>query len=82
MMLPFPRSISPNQPGRTTNLIFTAFRVTEHSQPHYILWEDFTLEIRIPVGMDREKVMNECIRHTLKIEDEFGFAILTRVREA
>lgn len=44
--------------------------------------EDFTLEIRIPVGMDREKVMNECIRHALKIEDEFGFAILTRVREA
>ena len=44
--------------------------------------EDFTLEIRIPAGMDREAVMNECIRHALRIEDEFGFAILTRVREA
>lgn len=42
--------------------------------------EDFTLEVRIPVGMDREEVMNECIRHALRIEDQFGFAILTRVK--
>jgi hypothetical protein len=32
--------------------------------------------------MDREEVMNTCIRHALRIEDEFGFAILTRVKEA
>jgi hypothetical protein len=43
--------------------------------------EDFTLEVRIPVGMNREEVMNVCIRHALRIEDEFGFAILTRVKE-
>lgn len=43
--------------------------------------EDFTLEVRIPAGMDREAVMNECIRHALRMEDEFGFAILTRVKE-
>ena len=42
--------------------------------------EDFTLEVRTPSGMDREEVMNECIRHALKIEDEFGFTILTRVK--
>ena len=44
--------------------------------------EDFTLEVNIPPRMDRESVMNECIRHALKIEDEFGFMILTRVKEA
>jgi hypothetical protein len=44
--------------------------------------EDFTLEVRIPTGMDREEVMNACIRHTLKVEEQFGFAILTRVKEA
>jgi hypothetical protein len=43
--------------------------------------EDFTLEVRIPTGMDREAVMNECIRQALKVEDQFGFAILTRVKE-
>jgi hypothetical protein len=43
--------------------------------------EDFTLEVRIPAGMDREEVMNACIRHALQIEDEFGFTILTRVKE-
>jgi hypothetical protein len=32
--------------------------------------EDFTLEVRIPAGMDREAVMNQCIRHALRIEDE------------
>jgi len=42
--------------------------------------EDFTLEVRIPAGMDREEVMNGCIRHALKIEDQFGFVILTRVK--
>lgn len=44
--------------------------------------EDFTLEVKIPAGMNREEVMNECIRHVLKVEDQFGFAILTRVKEA
>ena len=44
--------------------------------------EDFTLEVKIPAGMNREEVMNECIRHALRIEDEFGFMILTRVKEA
>jgi len=43
--------------------------------------EDFTLEVRIPAEMDREEVMNECIRQALKVEDQFGFAILTRVKE-
>jgi len=43
--------------------------------------EDFTLEIRMPAGMDREEVMNTCLHHALKVEDEFGFAILTRVKE-
>ncbi len=44
--------------------------------------EDFTLAVRIPAGLDREEVMNACIQHALRVEDEFGFAILTRVREA
>ena len=44
--------------------------------------EDFTLEVRIPAGMDREEVMNRCIQHALRVEDEFGFVILTRVKEA
>ncbi len=38
-------------------------------------------EVRIPAGMDQEAVMNECIRHALRVEGEFGFAILTRVKE-
>jgi hypothetical protein len=38
--------------------------------------EDFTLEVRIPAGMDI------CIRHALAIEDRFGFLILTRVKVA
>lgn len=44
--------------------------------------EDFALAVRIPAGMDREEVMNTCIHHALKVEDEFGFTILTRVKEA
>ncbi|MDH3598360.1 MAG: hypothetical protein OEU26_01830 [Candidatus Tectomicrobia bacterium] len=43
--------------------------------------EDFTLEVRIPAGMDRSEVMNTCIRHAQDIEDVFGFAILTRVKK-
>ena len=43
--------------------------------------EDFTLEVKIPKGVDREEAMNTCIRHALAVEDLFGFAILTRVRE-
>jgi hypothetical protein len=44
--------------------------------------EDFTLEVRIPAGMDRDTVMDRCIRHALAIEDQFGFVILTRVKVA
>jgi hypothetical protein len=44
--------------------------------------EDFTLEVRIPAGMDRDTVLDLCIRHALAIEDKFGFVILTRVRVA
>jgi hypothetical protein len=44
--------------------------------------EDFTLEVRIPAGMDRDAVMDICIRHALAIEDQFGFLILTRVKVA
>lgn len=42
--------------------------------------EDFTLEVKIPVEMDREAVMNECIRHAMRVEDQFGFSILIRVK--
>jgi hypothetical protein len=42
--------------------------------------EDFTLEVRIPAGMDRDTVMDICVRHALTIEDRFGFLILTRVK--
>lgn len=43
--------------------------------------EDFALEVRIPADMDRDEVMNGCIRHALGIEDTFGYAILTRVKK-
>jgi hypothetical protein len=42
--------------------------------------EDFTLEVQIPAEMDRDTVMDICIRHALAIEDRFGFLILTRVK--
>jgi len=44
--------------------------------------EDFTLEVRISAGMERDTVMDLCIRHALVIEDQFGFLILTRVKVA
>ena len=44
--------------------------------------EDFTLEVRIPPGMDRDTVMDLCLRHALAVEDQFGFLILTRVKPA
>jgi hypothetical protein len=44
--------------------------------------EDFTLEVRIPAGMDRETVMDFCLRQALAVEDQFGFLILTRVKPA
>ena len=44
--------------------------------------EDFTLEVRIPAGLDREAVRDLCIRHALAIEAQFGFLILTRVKVA
>ena len=43
--------------------------------------EDFTLEVGIPAELDREIVMDECIRHALRVEDQFGFSILTRVKK-
>jgi hypothetical protein len=44
--------------------------------------EDFTLEVRIPAGMDRDTVLDRCIRHALAIEEQFGFVILTCVKVA
>jgi hypothetical protein len=44
--------------------------------------EVFTLEVRIPAGMDRDTVRDACLRHALTIEDQFGFFILTRVKVA
>jgi hypothetical protein len=44
--------------------------------------EDFTLEVRIPAGLDRETVMDFCLRQALAVEDQFGFLILTRVKPA
>ena len=44
--------------------------------------EDFTLEVRIPAGMDWDTVLDRCIRHALAIEEQFGFVILTRVKVA
>jgi len=44
--------------------------------------EDCTLEVRMPAGMDRDTVMDICLRHALAIEDQFGFLILTRVKVA
>ena len=31
--------------------------------------------------IDRDEALNTCIRHALAIEDAFGFAILTRVKQ-
>jgi hypothetical protein len=42
--------------------------------------EDFALEVSIPTDLDRNEVMNACIRHAIDIEDTYGFAILTRVK--
>jgi hypothetical protein len=42
--------------------------------------ENFALEVRIPKDLDRNAVMDTCIRHALGIEDRFGYAILTRVK--
>ena len=44
--------------------------------------EAFTLEVRIPAGMDRDTVRDACLRHALAIEDQFGFFILTRIKVA
>ena len=44
--------------------------------------EDFTLEVRIPAEMDRETVMDFCLRQALAVEDQFGLLILTRVKPA
>jgi hypothetical protein len=55
--------------------------VSTHPIPTYED-EDFALEVKIPEGMDRDMVMNGCIQHAMRIEDAFGFIILTRVRTA
>lgn len=44
--------------------------------------EDCTLEVQIPAGMDRDTVMDLCMRHALAIEAQCGFLILTRVKVA
>ena len=44
--------------------------------------EDFTLEVRIPAGLDGDTVMDLCIRQARAVEDQFGFLILTRVKPA
>jgi len=44
--------------------------------------EAFTLEVRIPAGLDRDTVRDACLRHALALEDQFGFFILTRVKVA
>jgi hypothetical protein len=41
--------------------------------------EDFTLEIKIPADMDRDRVMDVCLQHAMDVEDAYGFTILTRV---
>jgi hypothetical protein len=44
--------------------------------------EDFTLEVRIPAGMDRDVVLNVCLQQALELEQRFGFVILPRVKAA
>jgi len=44
--------------------------------------EDFTLAVELPAGPNREQVMDARSRYALRIEDQFGFSIWTRVREA
>ena len=44
--------------------------------------EDFTLEVRIPAGMDRDVVLNACLQQALELEQRFGFVILPRVKAA
>ena len=42
--------------------------------------EDFTLEVCIPAGMDRDEVMHACMEQALELEEQFGFVILPRVK--
>ena len=44
--------------------------------------EDFTLEVRIPAGLDRDTVLNACLQKALELEQQFGFVILPRVKAA
>lgn len=44
--------------------------------------EDFTLEVRIPAGMDRDTVLNACLQQALELEQQFGVIILPRVKAA
>lgn len=44
--------------------------------------EDYTLEVQIPVTLERETAMDICLRHALAVEAQWGVLILTRVRPA
>ena len=44
--------------------------------------EDFTLEVRIPAGMDLDVVLNACLQQALELKQRFGFVILPRVKPA
>ena len=44
--------------------------------------EDFTLEVRILAGMERDVVLNICLQQALELEQRFGFVILPRVKAA
>ena len=35
----------------------------------------FTLEVRMPAGMDREQVGDACLRHALALEDQSGLPL-------
>lgn len=44
--------------------------------------EDFTLEVRIPAGLDRDTVLNACLQQAWELEQQFGFVLLPRVKAA
>ena len=44
--------------------------------------EDFTLEIGVPAHYKKEEVEEACLKVCLRIEDQYGFYILPRVRQA
>jgi hypothetical protein len=44
--------------------------------------EDFTLEVRLPAGLDRDTVLNACLQQAWELEQRFGVVILPRVKPA